>query len=140
MLRLMEVKRSRLMVIGVFVLASASCDSPSQEQAAPLAEWVLAQQPKPDDMTLQLVVQEQSCNGGRAPDGRIVTELESEADRILVTVRVEPLEEGGTCLPNPPTAHTVRLDEPVGERVVLDAALRPPAPPTPPFPGFAPAR
>lgn len=83
----MVVKRSCLMIVGVFVLASASCDSPVQEQAPPLAEWVLAQQPKPDDMTLQLVVQEQSCNGGRAPDGRIVTRLETEADRILVTVR-----------------------------------------------------
>ena len=139
MLRLMVVKRSRVMLVGVFVLASASCGSPAQEQAAPLAEWVLAQPPKPDDVTLQLVVQEQSCNGGRAPDGRIVTELENE-DRILVTVRVEPLEEGGTGLPNPPTSHTVRLQEPVGERVVLDAALRPPAPAAPPFPGFAPAR
>ena len=139
MLRPMSVPSKSLLVLAVLI-GVVGCGSPAQEQAAPLAEWVLAQQPKPDDMTLQLVVQEQSCSGGRAPDGRIVTEMESEANRILVTVRVEPLEEGGTCSPNPPTAHTVRLDEPVGERAVLDAALRPPAPPTPPFPGFAPAR
>ena len=42
-----------------------------------------------------------------------------------MTVRVEPLKEGGTCLPNPPTAHTVRLDEPVRKmRENLDEAIR----------------
>lgn len=140
MLRLMVMVRSRLGVLAVFVLASAACGSSAEEEPAPLADWALAQQPKPGDTTLHLVVQEKTCNGGQAPEGRIQAEAEGQADHILVTVRVEPLEDGGTCLPNPPTAHAVPLDEPIGQRMVLNAAIRPPAPPTPPFPGFAPAR
>jgi hypothetical protein len=124
-------------------MLAASCDSSDErpeaasESPAPQAVWVLSQQPRPGDRVLELVVQEQACTGGKSPEGRISADVAQEAERILVKVRIQPLEsKGAPCLPNPPTAYTVRLDEPVGTRAVLDGALRPPAVPSPPFPGF----
>jgi hypothetical protein len=78
---------------------------------------------------LDLLVNEAGCASGRPADGRIQVSVEYRADAVVVTVLVKPLSGGQSCQGNPDTNYTLRLDEPVGGRVLLDGGQSPPAPP-----------
>lgn len=58
-------------------------------------------------------------------------DIQISDDTVMVTFGVVPLGGAQECQGNPPTAVTVRLPEPLGDRRLLDGGREPPAePPT----------
>lgn len=86
--------------------------------------------PTPDATQLALLVTERACNGGMDAAGRVeLIALEETEDAVIVHVAVRPPSDGmATCQSNPPTPFTVKLEAPLGEREILDAALIVPRP------------
>ncbi|WP_402469528.1 hypothetical protein [Isoptericola aurantiacus] len=83
--------------------------------------------PDPDSREIALLVTETACHSGLDAQGRVrVAEQRESTTAVHLAIVVDP--EGGdqTCPSNPATPFTVELDEPLGERVVLDAAVAPP--------------
>lgn len=82
--------------------------------------------PVPDARELHLLVTEMACNNGEDAEGRVrQSALAVRDDAVEVTIGVEPRTGGASCPSNPPTPFVVALDEPLGDRVVLDASVRP---------------
>jgi hypothetical protein len=82
--------------------------------------------PVPDARELHLLVTEMACNDGEDAEGRVrLSALAVRDDAVAVTVGVEPRTGGANCPSNPPTPFVVELDEPLGDRVVLDASVHP---------------
>ncbi|MBM7817629.1 hypothetical protein JOE63_000106 [Cellulosimicrobium cellulans] len=75
---------------------------------------------------VHLLVTEMACNSGQDAEGRVrLSDLAVRDDAIAVTVGVEPRTGVADCPSNPPTPFVVELDEPLGDRVVLDASVHP---------------
>ncbi|MDF2805483.1 MAG: hypothetical protein K0S43_429 [Cellulosimicrobium sp.] len=82
--------------------------------------------PVPDARELHLLVTEMACNNGEDAEGRVrLSALAVRDDAVAVTVGVEPRTGEANCPSNPPTPFVVELDEPLGDRVVLDASVHP---------------
>jgi hypothetical protein len=79
-----------------------------------------------DDTSLSLWVVEPACASGRPATGRVVTSVDETDDEIRLVVGVEPAGGDQECPSNPPTPITVELDEPLGDRPLVDAARLPP--------------
>lgn len=113
-----------------FVWGGASC-SPRLAEAAgdDQAEVRLAETPSADATELELLVREWRCASGRSAEGRIdLDELTLTDEEVRVRVSVRPRSGGQDCQGNPWTPFTVDLDEPLGDRTVVDAALVPARP------------
>lgn len=82
--------------------------------------------PDADDTSLSLWVVEQACASGRPATDRVVVSVEESVDEVRFIVGVEPSGGDQSCPSNPPTSVTIELDEPVGERRLVDAARLPP--------------
>jgi hypothetical protein len=90
--------------------------------------------PDPGATTFEIEVSESACNDGRPPtDREIVPIIDATADAVNVLVLVEPHDDGGfsSCPSNPPVSVEVTLDEPIGDRPVLDGSSFPPVEPMP---------
>jgi hypothetical protein len=82
--------------------------------------------PDPGSSEVHLLVTEVACAGGRPADGRVTLErLVEHEDRVELVIGVEAPEGDQTCPSNPPTPFTVELDEPLGDRILLDVAEDP---------------
>lgn len=82
--------------------------------------------PDPDSSQVHLLVTEFSCASGELADGRVTLErLVEREDRVEIVVGVEPPPGIQTCQSHPPTPFIVELDEPLGSRTLVDAALYP---------------
>ena len=82
--------------------------------------------PDPASSQVHLLVTEVGCAGGKPADGRVRLERLAELeDRVELVIGVEAPEGAQTCPSNPPTAFTVELDEPLGDRTVVDGAVYP---------------
>ena len=80
--------------------------------------------------SIDVLVNEVGCASGEPADGRIATpEISYSDDAVVVTIRVVPRPGPQTCPSNPDTEYTLELDEPLGERTLLDGAHDPPAEP-----------
>ncbi len=87
------------------------------------ATWELADEPAPSDTELVVIAQEIACSGGREltqQNTRFHVEYTEEAISIVVTA--DPIR-GGNCVDNPLSRLKVELDEPVGDRELVDAAV-----------------
>ncbi len=87
-----------------------------------------------DTTEVAVLVQEDSCDSGRGPDGRVgEPQITYGADVVVVTFPVAPRDEGGvfTCQAHPPAAVVIQLDEPIGDRVLLDGSTWPAHEPSP---------
>jgi len=74
-----------------------------------------------DSTELQLLVTETDCNSGQAADGRVkLVSLKETADTVTVTIGVKPRGGNNTCPGNPATPFTVTLDDPLGDRTIID--------------------
>ena len=78
--------------------------------------------PTPQSTTLRLEVTRLECSNGDT--GRVLApQARFHDDRILLSTNVEPLAEGAYgCQGNKPVPLTVVLPEPVGTRMLIDAA------------------
>jgi hypothetical protein len=85
----------------------------------------------PDTTEVIAWVTESACASGQSSADRIIgPDIQVSADAIVVTFRVKALlGVSQTCPSNPPTRVTVRLPEPLGDRVLLDGGREPPEEP-----------
>lgn len=84
--------------------------------------------PEAGDQRITLLVTEGACNsGGQATDRIELVELVETETTVEVVIGVRPHEDGmaRTCISNPPTPFTVELEQPLGDRVIMDAAVVP---------------
>lgn len=86
------------------------------------AEWTLAGDPPgPEATAVTILVSEYSCHDGTTAQRLTPPKVEYRDDAVVITTRVEPPEgEFFTCIGWPPTEVTVELDEPLGDRRLLD--------------------
>ncbi len=89
--------------------------------------------PEAGDDRISLLVTESACNSGDPATGRVelVELVETETTvEIVIGVRPNVPDDGSpsvhTCQGNPATPFTVELEEPLGDRMILDAAVVPP--------------
>lgn len=83
-----------------------------------------------DSTRLPLLVTERECASGRSAEGRIQQpDVDYTRDAVVITVRVERRSGDQDCQGNPETPYLLELDEPVGDRRLLDGGTSPPTPP-----------
>lgn len=93
-------------------------------------------EPDPESATLPLQAWEVECANGEPPEGREVRPvvLNENDETVSIVVLVEPVTGGANCPSNPAFTVDVELDQPLGDRTVLDASMDPalerPWPPT----------
>lgn len=88
------------------------------------AQWAIdpAARLTPEATEIPLLVGEVSCASGRSAEGRIDVDVEYGEDVVVITARVRPLPGGQECPGNPPTPFVVSLDEPLGDRELVNGA------------------
>lgn len=80
-----------------------------------------------DATEFDALVLERACAGGQSSDGRIAPPFVlSERDSVVVTFGVVLKPGGQQCPGHPPSSYRVRLDEPIGDRWLLDGGVFPP--------------
>jgi hypothetical protein len=80
---------------------------------------------------IEVLVNERGCAGDRSAEGRIpAPHVVEDEDRVVVTVSVIPLPGPQDCGDTPDTPVTIELDEPLGDRELLDGSSDPPAMPS----------
>jgi hypothetical protein len=94
---------------------------PSPTVQAGGASWRIdpGQPPAPRDHFASVLLTEQACASGQSPEGRLLPpEIAYGSDEIVIKLSVR--EIGGDCPSNHEFPYTVRLSEPIGERVLVD--------------------
>ena len=85
--------------------------------------------PSPADTTINVLVTQQGCAGGRVMGDALRGPQVIETDEaVLVAFAVVPTSGMATCEGNPSTAVTIELSEPLGQRWVYDGLHFPPKP------------
>lgn len=95
--------------------------------------WALTDEshpPDPEATQLSLLVTEVECSSGRSLEGLIEPDVTYGDERIEV-VLTAPGGIGGNCIGTTPTDYTLQLDEPVGQREVVDLSVYPVVEPQP---------
>jgi hypothetical protein len=91
--------------------------------------------PDEDATELDVLAVEPACSSGRDLEGLIEERIAYEETTIEVALTAPALAGGAnvvyTCIGTSPTPYTVELDEPVGERKVVDVSVYPPVEPEP---------
>lgn len=76
-----------------------------------------------------VMVTEQECTSGRDPRPFLgEPQVVADDERVLVTMTSEALRAAATCQGNPSVPVTLHLDEPIGDRELLDGGTWPPTP------------
>jgi hypothetical protein len=86
------------------------------------ATWMLApgQRPGPDDTTFTVLVTRLGCNGGVTGEPQPPA-VDYRDGQVVLTFVVEPGEpSSATCPGNEPVAYDVSLEEPLGDRQLVD--------------------
>jgi|GEM_PF-1168681 len=80
------------------------------------------------DMTeIEVLVTERACNSGEDAKGRIEEPVVTVgAESVTVVFAVRPRGGAQDCPSNPETPYVMVLDEPLGDRVLLDGSEVPP--------------
>lgn len=85
-----------------------------------------------DGHVLHVLATDRNCASGMPTADRLRPPTISIADdSIAITFTARPLSGIQTCQGHPPTPYRIELDEPVGDRKLLDGAFWPPRPPEP---------
>jgi hypothetical protein len=93
------------------------------------ADLTLAEVPSPEAEQIGLDVDERACASGQPADGRVEIFKQATPDeQLMLVVGVRPLVGDQDCPDNPPPPVTIQLDEPLGDRDVVDASTLPPQP------------
>jgi hypothetical protein len=93
------------------------------------SEWRVdrASPPTPRSSSFRIEVMERECASGSPADGRIAEPIVEYAEEaIIITVPVRRVEGAATCQGNPWTPFVLELDEPIGDRLLLDGGPWPP--------------
>ena len=76
----------------------------------------------PETTEVSLLVNEVACASGRSAEGRISADVDYRGDEIVITAYVRPLDGGQDCPGNPNTPYLLELDEPLGDRTLVNGA------------------
>jgi hypothetical protein len=92
------------------------------------ALWELEIEPGSGATQLHLLVKERDCTSGRElTEDNTRAEVEYAEDAIVILMSADPLKKGNyNCIGNVPAPITVELEEPVGDRRLVDAGSYPP--------------
>lgn len=114
----------------------AVCQSPFRQPlpeghpATTVATWRVDGPVDARATELPLLVRERACASGQSAEGRIDDpDVDYRRDSVVITVEVRQRSSSEDCPGNPETPYLLRLEEPVGDRRLLDGGRRPPAPP-----------
>jgi hypothetical protein len=114
-----------LLAVATGALTSCGGEDSAGEDSNP-ATWVVAPNERVTGGTTEFtaIVTRTGCSSGvqgepRSPD---VEYAESE---VRVTFRISPRIDSGTCEGTPGVAYEVELDEPLGDRSLVDGECRP---------------
>ncbi len=95
-------------------------------EAAAHARWDVdpeAGQLPPEATSVPILVQEVDCASGRPADGRVrVLDVDYGDDRIAVVIGVVPQAGDQACPSNPLTPFLLELDEPLGDRELVNGS------------------
>lgn len=81
----------------------------------------------PDLTAIDVLVTEHACNSGQDARGRIVAPaVIAGMERVTVVFAVRPRAGGHDCPSNPETPFRMVLDEPLGDRALMDGSSVPP--------------
>ena len=79
--------------------------------------------------TPTLLVNELQCTSGRDPSDYLEEpRVEESAESVTVFWTSEPVAGGADCQGNPSVERRIELDEPLGDRQLLDGSAYPPSP------------
>ena len=85
--------------------------------------------PGPDATVLDLAVNERDCASGQAMGDRLVgPQVVETEESVTIVFAATPVPGSADCPGNPWTRATVNLSAPLGQRVLLDGGVFPPAP------------
>lgn len=85
-----------------------------------------ARPPDPASSELHVLVTERDCNSGDDAEGRVeLVSLDEDDEAVTFSVGVRPHNKPANCPSNPPTPFTIVLNEPLGDRDVLDGSKDP---------------
>lgn len=118
------------LAVSLTLAFTGPCMSPLREPV--VAEWEPApgQELTPDTREVEILVHEIECADGDSADGRIEEpEVDYTSDEVIVTVRVRAKDGDVTCPGNPLTPYVLELEEPIGDRDLLDGGPGRPSPP-----------
>lgn len=83
--------------------------------------------PTPESTTIEVKVMERECASGRKATGRIAEPIvDYSEEAVTITIPVRRVTGGADCQGNPWTPYVLELDEPIGDRVLLDGGPWPP--------------
>ena len=93
------------------------------------ADLTVAHTPSPGDTSIELLVHERACASGQSAEGRVeLVALIETTEQVQLWIGVRPRPGDQTCQGHPPTAFTIELDEPLGDREIVDVSVVPPRP------------
>ena len=117
----------------VAIALLAACDAFAPLTPAGPALWFLPAEGAIDAETTSFtaLVMEVDCASGQSSQDRIVgPEISYDADQVVVTFAVRPPPgDAHACPSNPATLVKVTLNEPLGERRLIDGGADPPREP-----------
>ena len=133
-----EVERSRLWFVSVVNSGGQWQPDSSGECAgfvrradgfAPADWWVDLRQVRPSalDKDIRALVEENACTGGKSPEGRLAPPIMRYLDdAVVVTMSIRALRGAHDCIGNQPYPLTIRLEQALGDRRLLDGGSFPP--------------
>lgn len=84
-------------------------------------------EPNPAASSLSVLIMERRCASGQSPERREVIPVVNETDtEVQIVVLVAPVKGGATCPGNPWYPVEITLEQPLGDRKILDARTIPP--------------
>jgi hypothetical protein len=111
-------------IAGYVPATDGSAKCVSSADAVP-ATWSIdpATPPTSGAKSFDALVMRVECSGGVTGEVYAPT-IEAAKTRVVVTFRVAPLDGSGahTCPGNRPVPYTVRLDDPIGDRALVDGS------------------
>jgi hypothetical protein len=121
---------------GWRTVAKGGCTTEPSWGESVTASWEVDKRfpPQASDETLHLLIAENACRSGIDPRPRLETPrvVYGEATvTIALFVRPPPGKGTFTCVGPPPVPIVVELDEPLGDRELLDGGVYPPQPANP---------
>jgi hypothetical protein len=118
------------------VVSRGGCTVEVHRPGTNRAEWELNPeiQTRPTDGTVSLLILENACASGIDPRPRLETPEVVYDDTSITIALFVRWPAGGpkavfTCIGPPPVPIAVELEEPVGNRELIDGAVYPPQPP-----------
>jgi hypothetical protein len=114
---------------NISISGAAVPDAEVEGRASPASWWVdpAGPPPGPDSTSISALIMEKVCASGMSPEGRVLSpQIFSADDAILITIWVRRRPGGQDCQGNPVFPVAITLNEPIGDRHLLDGSEIPP--------------